>query len=119
MAKTPRRRELPEEEYTVTVRRDAETGIVVSEYWQMDGSDHREGAPSLIIRDGLTGMVLQEGWFHNGKLHRDDGPAEILRKAETGHVYYSAWYKDGVKIKPPTSAKRPTASPRLPAPKPR
>ena len=119
MAKILSRRELQEERYTVIVHRDAETGLVVREYWQMDGKDHREGAPALIVRDAVTEVVVQEVWCQKGKLHRDDGPAEILRKADTGRIYYSAWHQNGVKTKPPPSAKRPSSGPRAASLKPK
>jgi len=119
MAKTPPRRRMPTEEYTVTIHRDAETGMVVSERWEKDGVAHREGAPALIYRDAVTGIVVDEIWYRNNNPHRDEGPAQISRKSDTGRVYYTAWYKDGVKIKPPPRAERPTATPRSPSPKPR
>jgi hypothetical protein len=97
MQKDPIREEI----YTVTVRRDLRTGIVISESWVMNGKAHREDGPAQIRRDPATGIVTREAWIRNNQYDREDGPAVILRKAETGHIYYSAWFRNHIKIKAP------------------
>ena len=101
---TKQRPVMPTETYTVTLERDAVTGVVVHERWEKGGKTHREGAPALISRDPETGIVIDELWMRNNETHRDDGPAQILRKGDTGRIYYSAWYMAGKKIKPPRPA---------------
>lgn len=96
----------PEEIYTVTVRRDPITGVVVREEWEKDGKSHCDHGPAVIFRDRVTGVVVREKWRRNNKPHREDGPSCILRKPD-GRVYLTQWWKDGVKIVPP---KRPRSA---------
>lgn len=95
---------LPDETYTVTVRRDHATGVVVHERWEQNGQEHREHGPALVWCDPVTGVAVNEKWVWRGKLHREDGPADILRNPG-GRIYYSAWYKHGEKVPAPRPAR--------------
>jgi len=105
-----RRETWPPETYTVTIRHDRATNVVVSERWEKDGREHRDHGPALISRDAVTGMITDEKWLRQGQLHREEGPADILRKPD-GRVYYSAWYRDGEKIPALRPGRRPRKSP--------
>jgi hypothetical protein len=62
---------LKKESYTVTVLRDATTGVVLEEdWWNAAGLLHRVGGPAATQRDAKTGIVIQEGWFRNGRCER-------------------------------------------------
>jgi hypothetical protein len=45
-----------EETYTVKVRRDPETGVVVRELWTKNGQAYCEHGPASISRDPITGV---------------------------------------------------------------
>ncbi len=109
-AKKNRRPVLPEETYTVTIRRDAETGMAVFETWRMDGKQHRPDGPASIARDAFTGVMIHETWIKNGELHRENGPAHILRKGDTGRVYSTEWFKDGEQVPAPPRQRTPSRS---------
>jgi hypothetical protein len=96
---------LPEEIYTVKIRRCAVTGVAWIEQWAKDGLPHREDGPAFIQRDPVTGVIVQETWVRNNEPDRDDGPADILRKPD-GRVYYSAWWRKGEKIAPPKPTRK-------------
>jgi hypothetical protein len=98
--KHERRQRFPKEEYTVTIQRDAITGVAVSELWMKDGVNHRDDGPASSSRDPITRVVTNETWLRNNDLHREDGPACILRKPD-GRVYYTEWFVHGEKIRPP------------------
>ena len=104
-----RRTNLAEEIYTVKIKRDAITGVAVTEYWYQDRFLHRDAAPACILRDAITGIAINESWWQKSKLHREDGPASILRKPD-GRVYFTEWYMHGEKIRPPRPPRRTPAS---------
>jgi hypothetical protein len=106
MKRNQRIGERREEVYTVTVYTDVRTGVVVSETWEMDGKQHREGAPSSIERDADTGIITNERWMKNGKTDRADGPAVIAR-TPAGRVFYSAWFQNDERIAPPKRPRGP------------
>jgi hypothetical protein len=99
-----------EEVYTVTLRRNDATGIVVVETWAKPDTrqPHRMDGPAMIARDYETGIVTHEMWCQDGVVHRADGPANIMRKADTGRVYFSEWIDHGKKIKPSKQPARPS-----------
>ncbi|MEW8626260.1 MAG: hypothetical protein AB2551_10950 [Candidatus Thiodiazotropha sp.] len=50
-----------------------ENGIVIQEYWYVDGQQHRSGGlPSIIHRDDVTGVVVYRAFYENGKETRPE-----------------------------------------------
>jgi hypothetical protein len=95
----------PEETYTVVIKRDLVTGIVVSEEWSKDGKVHFDGGPARFRRDPMTGVLMFEKWYSHGQLHREGAPAIILRRPN-GSVYLTKWFEAGKEITVRRSVKR-------------
>jgi len=54
-----------------------------SQEWYINGKQHRENGPAKILADGT------QKWYINDKLHRDDGPALIEADGT------QCWFKNG------------------------
>jgi hypothetical protein len=91
-----------EEKYSVTIRRDEESGIAVIECWEAKDRD-------LIFelsRDHKSGVIRQEAWFNaKHQLHRVGAPAVINRNHVTGKLQATYWYENGEKVPRPSRSR--------------
>ncbi len=68
--------------------------ITVHAWYEM-GKRHRIGGPSFTEVWQDTGLVFREEWQQSGDYHRPNGPARIARDGESGIITYEWWYRDG------------------------
>ena len=91
--------DLIEEQYTLTVLRDGETGLPRAMTIRLGGQYGKiqsppDGRPAHVLFDE-QGRVKQMGWYHQNTYHRADGPALLKVNPDNGVVYYEEYRLHG------------------------
>lgn len=88
--------DLQEEQFTVTIVTNKQTGRIQSETWKLDGEYHRNDGPAVQYFDLVTGRPLVISFVRHGQLHRTDGPARQFWDEATGALIEELWVVDGL-----------------------
>ena len=120
--------DIKEEEYSVSITRDAQTGQRLTQVWRRNGKFenpdgpavsryarengaltyeaywrngdfHREDGPAIVDYDPTTGVVIGETYMQNGKMHNPNGPASVDRGSNGKVLKYEYWI-DGKRVEP-------------------